>query len=457
MICIKLKNRVSLYLSFMLVLFTVKQQAQITINGSAIININGGVLSQPSYLVLNSVGTTPVTTIGTTGGIMMESEYNVTRWIEGTIGTSINLPYYSNNSGSGVQFPLSVTNMNGAVGTATASLQFSSKNAVQGASLAFTSGWDNVNYLPTGVANMNGWNASIYAADNSANAIDRFWIIDQFGYTTTPSCTLSFGFVNAEANVNGSNTAGLANFLAAEPYDLIVPGWANAPTGNYPQGIVSNTSPTGTVSGVPVSVGTLSTRYRSWTLVSNISPLPVDLLSFSGTCSDNNSVYLKWSTSVEINSSYFTIEKSMDGQNFNWLANINAIGNSTLRQDYSYVDVKGIPGSTYYRLSETDKNGSEKIFNIITINGCNQEDKETINVYPSDDGNIIVNVYSLFNQTIPFTVYDLTGRLVYTDELIAAQGKNSFIVNLTLATAIYVVKVQTNTIALTKQVPILNK
>ncbi|MHB8261952.1 MAG: T9SS type A sorting domain-containing protein [Bacteroidia bacterium] len=431
----------------MLVLVAAKQQAQVVIN-AGVININGGVLGTPSYLVLNSAGTTSViTTIGTTGGIMMESEYNVTKYQLGVSTTTISVPYYSMNStGSfpGVQFPLAVTGISGAGGAG--NLQFSSKHAP-----TFASGWDNALYMPSTVNNMNGYNPG-FVADNSAKVIDRFWVIDALGYATTPAVTYAFGFIDAEANANGSNAITVNN-LEAMAFDQGALTW-----GNYgPAGVNTAGVTTGTVSSVSVGAGLIGNVFRSWTLVDHLSPLPVDLLNFSGICYGNINANLIWSTAMETNSSYFTLEKRLDGQNFTWLANVNAVGNSTHTQNYSYIDVSDIGLTTYYRLSETDINGATKVFNTIVVNGCNENVNENINAYSGGGGTINLSVYSLSNQPIHVKVYDVTGRLIYADDLAAVQGDNKFSINPQVANGIYVLEAVTNLTSLVKRVPILDK
>src|ERR1700744_55105 len=156
-----------------LTLLALKQQAQIVVNNNAIINVNGGTASSSSsYLVLNTSATNPIKTIGTTGGIMMETEFSVTKYNVGPNTAAVTVPYFSKNSGTGVQFPLGVTGISGGIGNG--NIQFSSKIT----SGPFTSGFDNLLYMPTGVNNMNGYNPPPpFVTDNSLNAIDRFWII----------------------------------------------------------------------------------------------------------------------------------------------------------------------------------------------------------------------------------------------------------------------------------------
>jgi hypothetical protein len=437
----KYTTQVALTLLF---LFTLKQQAQVVINNAGVININGGTLAKPTYLVLNSPPATPIKTIGTTGGIMMESEYNITKYNLGVATTNITVPYFSNNSGSFVQFPLAVTAISGAaVSTATAGLQFSSKHAP-----AFASGWDDALYTPSDVTNGMGGFAppgATYTADNSAYVIDRFWIIDALGYSTTPAVTYAFGYITAEANANGGNTIAVAN-LQAQAYDRGAFTW-----GNYSLTGVNATGATeGTVSSVPVGAGLTGSVFRTWTLVDHLAVLPVDLLNFAGTCASNGTM-IKWSTASESNSNYFTIEKSYDAQNFFFLANVNAVGNSTQTNNYSYFDA-GQTSTVYYRLSETDKNGAQKAFKIITVNGCGETKTETLNVYFSNNQNVVISLNSPSAQVINIGIYDVTGRLILGDIRQAEAGDNTFHVGSDLAQGMYLFNIKTNTNNLVKKI-----
>jgi hypothetical protein len=426
--------------------------AQIVINGAVVVNINGGLSATPIYLVLNTPPATPIKTIGTTGGIMMEGEYNMTKYNLGISTTNITVPYFSYNTGAGVQFPLSVTGISGAaISTATAGLQFSSKHAP-----IFASGYDNLAYVPSSVTDMNGWNAGIFTADNSINAIDRFWIIDALGYSTTPAVSYNFGYITAEAATNGGNTLTVAN-LAAEPWDQSVAAWAGSPTGNFPIGVNATGATIGNVSGVNLVAGLIggANKYRSWTLVDNTNPLPVDLLKFSGACL-NNGININWSTASESNSSYFTLEKSYDAQNFAWLANINAAGNSSRTKSYSHFDNKENK-TVYYRLSEIDKNGDKKVFKVMTVNGgCNENGNETANIFSPDNQNVLINLTSLAEQNVSIKAYDVTGRLILDEVKAADMGTNNYELNANFVQGIYLFELKTNTNTIIKKVIIAN-
>ena len=447
MMLVRRSIQVKFFILVWVMLFGLLAKAQVVLNNGGIININGGtVVANSAYLVLNSPpASNPIlmTNTVTAQGIMMETEFSITQYNLGMATTAITVPYLSYAL---EPFPLAVTGISAGTQTATGNVQFSSKKATTRAS-----GWDNALYVPTDVTNgMGGYISpgNTYTVDNSMNAIDRFWIIDAQGYSTTPGATLGFTFINAEAAVNGGNTI-TASALEAMAYDQISKTWGNyGPTGaNQLPAIAS-------VTGVSFGTGLLGRLFRSWTLVDKVSPLPVDLLNFSGTCVGNGTK-ISWSTASESNSSYFTLEKSLDAQNFTWLSNIHAAGNSTQKESYLFTDESN-NGTVYYRLSETDKNGVEKMFSVIPVNACKTDGRESIQAY-SGNGMINVSIYSLSDQPVHITVYDVTGRLIYQDELTARQGSNNYSINPTVTTGIYMVEIQTNSSSLTKRIPILNK
>ncbi|MBI1837724.1 MAG: hypothetical protein HYR91_10720 [Flavobacteriia bacterium] len=129
-----------------------------------------------------------------------------------------------------------------------------------------------------------------------------------------------------------------------------------------------------------------------WTVAADISvPLPVELLNFSAK-SKQNVIEIIWSTAVEINSNYFTIERSLDGKDFKSINQIHGAGNSTSIINYTYNDYEYSNCMNYYRLKQVDLNGVEKYtstiavdmtqteaFKIKTINSLGQEVNEYYN------------------------------------------------------------------------------
>jgi hypothetical protein len=89
----------------------------------------------------------------------------------------------------------------------------------------------------------------------------------------------------------------------------------------------------------------------------NPTPLPVELLDFSVTPADDG-VLIDWSTASEYNSDYFSVFRSIDGTDWTKIAEIPAAGYSTSKIDYEYKDPSIYYHWTYYRLKQTDMDGT---------------------------------------------------------------------------------------------------
>lgn len=110
-------------------------------------------------------------------------------------------------------------------------------------------------------------------------------------------------------------------------------------------------SVSGNVSGPPAFTGAMI--------------LPVTLLHFKAT-KTSKGVLLDWATATELNNDFFTIEKSRDGIRFQELATIKGAGNSHEVLTYDYLD-EAPYANTYYRLNQTDFDGTKEVFNTISV------------------------------------------------------------------------------------------
>jgi hypothetical protein len=94
--------------------------------------------------------------------------------------------------------------------------------------------------------------------------------------------------------------------------------------------------------------------------------LPVVLTRFNGTLLDN-AVSLSWTTTEESGSSYFAVERSADSKEFGALGKVNAKNNSSVTQQYNFVDRNPLSGVNYYRLRMVDLDGKYEHSRIIAI------------------------------------------------------------------------------------------
>ncbi len=109
------------------------------------------------------------------------------------------------------------------------------------------------------------------------------------------------------------------------------------------------------------------------------SLLPIELLYFKAV-PDAGKVTLDWVTSSEENNDFFTIERSIDLNNFEPIMIIPGSGNSNKLITYTEFDANPANGVNYYRLKQTDFDGRYSYSPIISVN---VQYKANVHVYPS--------------------------------------------------------------------------
>lgn len=150
--------------------------------------------------------------------------------------------------------------------------------------------------------------------------------------------------------------------------------------------------------------------YTIGTLNASSSPLPIELLSFSGNCKGNTTT-LKWSTANETNNNFFTIERSYDGINFSIIGTMHGGGNSLQTLNYSFIDPTSIEATNYYRIKQTDFNGQFKYSQIIAVN-CFSEPRD-IKIYPNPLVNELTIEIRGNTESLDFEIISSTGAVIY--------------------------------------------
>ena len=102
--------------------------------------------------------------------------------------------------------------------------------------------------------------------------------------------------------------------------------------------------------------------------------LPVELLYFEGFGYQHYNT-LKWSTASEYNSDYFSLERSVNGEQWDYVGTTKATGNSTQVVNYLYVDNFRFNGFIYYKLNQFDFDGNFKVYGPISINNTHTNKK----------------------------------------------------------------------------------
>lgn len=103
----------------------------------------------------------------------------------------------------------------------------------------------------------------------------------------------------------------------------------------------------------------VSTGFSEFALGSTFqsNPLPVEWLSFKAVSSEHG-VELHWQTATEINNDFFTVLRSGNGEDFTPLTQLPGAGNSNQMLSYSFTDYHPLPGISYYKIRQTDFDGT---------------------------------------------------------------------------------------------------
>jgi hypothetical protein len=284
-----------------------------------------------------------------------------------------------------------------------------------------TAGASNVSIStrPTAVSANTPWATGVthmysptLAQDGSDEAVvDRWWHITSSGASTA---NITFTYRGAE------------NTMSA-PYNTGNIGAQYWGSGAW----LPNNSNIGSAAVVAAGTGTLTANGVAFTaatftpmvLSSTSAPLPVTLVSFNGNCVAGFAD-LAWTTASETNNSHFNILRSDDGEAFHVVGTVHGKGTTSSVHDYTFIDTKPVGNSTMYRLAQYDYNGDFKLFEPISVAGCEIENT-SVHTYSSSE-EIVVLINSQAEGIFSINILDLQGRTVNAQQFTASEGSTRF-------------------------------
>ncbi len=182
-------------------------------------------------------------------------------------------------------------------------------------------------------------------------------------------------------------------FTAGAGYTLIGSSSTTNTGGTYTSGSISEKDGNGL--GSQYITGTASTQTSPFTLsgaatnfgvteivlrmVTSVS-LPVTLIDFDAKKKEE-SVVLNWSTGAEINNDHFTVERSVNGEDFEVVTTIEGKGNSAALSQYQFIDEHAPKGTVYYKLKQSDYDGTTVSYDMKSV--YMGEEKNNISVFPN--------------------------------------------------------------------------
>lgn len=151
--------------------------------------------------------------------------------------------------------------------------------------------------------------------------------------------------------------------------------------------------------------------------------LPIKLAMFDADrYRDQNASDVRWTSVSEKNASHFELERSTDGKNFEFIANIKAEGGLDKVKEYQFIDDKLVFSRStvnifYYRLKMVDLDGKSDYSEVRSVRFDNT-DKIDISYSPNPTANkVFVNMSTPVVdevQNVTAVIFDLNGKQIMT-------------------------------------------
>jgi hypothetical protein len=188
----------------------------------------------------------------------------------------------------------------------------------------------------------------------------------------------------------------------------------------------------------------------------NSNPLPVELMSFSAT-NTNDGVLLSWQTASERNNAGFEVQRRTEkrGASGEWqvLGFVRGAGTTTERQSYSFLD-RTATGNVQYRLKQIDFDGQFEYSNIIEINAGLPKTFVLEQNYPNPFNPTTVMSYQLpVASEVSLKLFDVLGKEVATlvNERQEAGAYNYTLNASNLSSGVYFYRLQAGNFVQTKK------
>ncbi len=178
--------------------------------------------------------------------------------------------------------------------------------------------------------------------------------------------------------------------------------------------------------------------------VADCTTLPIELVSFEGEVL-NDANLLEWVTASEVNNDFFHLQRSLEGIYFETIHTVDGAGTTSTTTTYSFMDRDIVTGMAYYRLEQTDFDGSTSTSKVIALNRGEMTDKfDIISVTPLGDyQHTAIGFYAPQSKEVEAKLYDVSGRLVLQSDMEANQGFNTLQINTSAYTqGVYLLQLQ---------------
>ncbi len=192
-----------------------------------------------------------------------------------------------------------------------------------------------------------------------------YWTLNHSAGSSAVNVT---GYWNANSPCGGTYVNDLATIALAHFDGTSWNAWGND--------VISGSNASGSVTWNNVS------NFSPFALSSTnlFNPLPLTLVSFNAAWQAGGTVWLTWEMAAGTNVNHFDIQRSANGETWQTIGMLNAIGYSSMATDYSYTDAGPLPELNYYRLQLVDDGGNDTYSSVKVVR---QSSGNNITIFPN--------------------------------------------------------------------------
>ncbi|MFM7079550.1 MAG: T9SS type A sorting domain-containing protein [Bacteroidota bacterium] len=162
-------------------------------------------------------------------------------------------------------------------------------------------------------------------------------------------------------------------------------------------------------------------------------------------------------TASELNNDHFTVYKSDDGGFFYEIGTVDGAGTTSASNRYSLIDYAAKGLSKYYKLVQTDFDGTQTTYGPIRSPMCQSAVGFQANAYQSSNNEMVVTLDNPYPSKIKIDILSLDGKLVATHQGPYDTGQHLITLNANgFATGIYMVRIQCDNEVITVKTPFRN-
>jgi len=180
-----------------------------------------------------------------------------------------------------------------------------------------------------------------------------------------------------------------------------------------PDETASFDAPTDAESATIWEKGNVDNNTKGYNNLEPYKALPVELMYFEAKVTSEN-VRLKWATATEINNQEFVIERSLNNLGFVAIGKVKGHGTTLQQQQYEFIDLNSVAGTSYYRLKQIDLDGTTTYSKVLAVTRKSTF-TTAMRVYPNPatefisvaTGNLIIG------EQLLIQVVNLQGQVMY--------------------------------------------